>query len=388
MKQFLTAIALLMQLLITYGQDRGSHKLVVTLENAPFNSLFLFDYTEDRGVLISPQRKDKFTWQFDIADSIAFNSDRMRLLVNRYDSLTNSEIIISFVHKSGDNETIVGNVGVDDSVNHIYGRYKDRKVYEDEAIVTKINGIDSLVFGDLVVERFDLVEEQSSNDIRVRASEPFFAWFMSANGAEKTYEDYLTGYIEVSKQYPDSRYLMTYLADNLGKFRSAEDIHLIYDNLSEKYRQSFWNAKIERFLRKRFDNMALLNYTTDKPEYIVLDSSKYNLIIFTAYYCQPCIEEIPVLKEIHKELKDKVNFVYVSIDRASDIHKFEKLLDDHTIPWRTVYATDQATTVQDTYYIEGIPHNVLVSPKGDMEILDVRKKTDRERLYQQVNSVN
>lgn len=71
MKQFLTAIALLMQLLITYGQDRGSHKLVVTLENAPFNSLFLFDYTENERVNIATKRKNLYK-QFDIPDSIAF----------------------------------------------------------------------------------------------------------------------------------------------------------------------------------------------------------------------------------------------------------------------------------------------------------------------------
>lgn len=61
MKQFLTATALLMQLLITYGQDRGSHKLVVTLENAPFNTLFLFDYTENERVNIATKRKNLYS---------------------------------------------------------------------------------------------------------------------------------------------------------------------------------------------------------------------------------------------------------------------------------------------------------------------------------------
>src|SRR5690606_41068829 len=42
-------------------------------------------------------------------------------------------------------------------------------------------------------------------------------------------------------------------------------------------------------------------------ENIVLDSANYTLVIFSASWCAPCIAEIPLLKDIHKDLNNKLN---------------------------------------------------------------------------------
>lgn len=65
-----------------YGQQQTikDYKLLVTLENAPFDTLYLHDYTNDRNVRIIGKKKIKFTWKITIPDSVVNNSENMKLI--------------------------------------------------------------------------------------------------------------------------------------------------------------------------------------------------------------------------------------------------------------------------------------------------------------------
>lgn len=388
MKKYIFLILLFLSVAFAKAQKKDSdvYKLIVTLENAPFDSLFLQDYTDDKSILFPGEKTAEFTWTIEVPDSIVNNFEFMNLVVSLYDSTDNSSTSVRFIKKAEGNDVIVANVGIEDKVNRIYGSYMDKTILPDEKIRVKINDKDSLVIADLVLEDFELKLENDSSDITIRSQEPFFSWFMPSGEENKSYEDYLAYYIDLSRRYPDSRYLISYLSQSLNNYKSKEDVRLVYENFSDKHRFSKWGRKIEGFLKGSFQNKELYNLAEESHQRIIQDSLKYNLIVFSASYCIPCIEEIPLLKEISKDLEKELIVTYISLDRKKDFERFEKLLIDHEILWRSLYAYENLQDVYDAYYINGIPHNILVHPDGQMEILDVRKEEQKRWLYTEVLS--
>lgn len=177
---------------------------------------------------------------------------------------------------------------------------------------------------------------------------------------------------------------MTYLSSNLYQYKSPKDIRKIYDNFSNKHKDGKWAKEIERFLQftsHKFENTALPTVDSTVEEDIVQDSSKHNLIIFSASWCLPCIEEIPLLKEMHKDLNKDLVFTYVSMDDDKTVASFQKLIQEKDIPWRTLFAYPDIERIKEKYHAAILPRNFLVYPNGDLEVIDVRKDEDREKLY-------
>lgn len=369
----------------SYSQDNLSYKIIVTLDEAPFKTLFLHDYTADRNIFIPGELTSEYTWEFTIPDSIASNSESLMLFTNPYDSSNNTSTSIRFIRQVENKEVKVVNIGFENRINYIYGKHIGKALFKNKPISTDLSKLDSIVVGDLIIHDFKLTKNDSTtSDIEVRSKEPFFAWFMSSKKVNKPYNDYLSSYIELSKSYPDSKYLLMNLANNLTNFKSREDVKLLYDNLSNKHSETKWNFRIKNFIQDEFINTQLLNLETDNYEGIVEDFEKFNLIIFTASWCTPCIEEIPILKTIYKDLEEYVNFTYITIDKKSQIDNFQKLLRNHEIPWRSLYQGDDNEIIKNRYFVSSIPHVMLVSPSKKFEILDIRKKDDKDKMYKKV----
>ncbi|PPL03147.1 TlpA family protein disulfide reductase [Parapedobacter indicus] len=365
----------------TYPQtpNQEGYKLIVSLENAPFDSLKLFDYTDDK-ISLAGTKISKFAWEIPIPDSIVQHYENMALIVSRYDSVTNSSRWIRFITEKDSTKTIISNVGVEDSINYIYGVYIGKTIFPNENISASIGNKDTVVVGDMVFEDFKLIMRDSSSDISVRAEDPYFSWFLTSS-KNFSYDDFLLSYIELSKKYPDSRYLISNLARNLTNYRSKKDIQKVYDNFSDKHKNTLWGKTIERFLFHRFQNIRLPTLNKVNYESIIQDSSKYNLVIFTASWCVPCIKEIPLLKEIHEDLTERLLMTYISLDRENDIPSLQKILREHDVPWRTLLAYQNIEKINERYFVEAIPHSILVYPDGEMEVIDVRNDGQRQKLY-------
>jgi len=254
-------------------------------------------------------------------------------------------------------------------------------IFENGASFTGGGEDKKTLFGDLISEDFELLVNAPESDIDVRSQDPYFSWFMSYGSSDKSYEEYLISYENLAKKYPSSRYLITYLSSNLANFKTKEDVNRVYANLSNRHKDTKWARKIQRYLMGSFQNMELVSLASDAHEQLVVDSSKLNLIVFSASYCIPCIEEIPILKKIHSELGKELVLTYVSIDEKKNIGRFEKLLKEYEIPWRTLYAFEKLREVEDAFHLNGIPHSLLVYPDGRMEIIDPRREVDFKKLY-------
>lgn len=379
----LFTVALVSISFFSYSQARSekASSLVVKLHNAPFSSLALLDYRDLHNVIIQGKHVGEFKWEFIVPDSIVVNSEFMILIVPQKDTLANAYRQLRFVRKFENKENTISNIGIQDEVNFIEAEYKGKTLYENENIASFLGRTDSVINGNLIVDDFTLSVKEDNSDITVRSIDAYYAWFNGGN-SKSSYEDHLQSYIKLAKRYPDSRYLITYLSLNLTRFKTRQDIRAIYENFSKKQKDSKWAHRIERYLsNNNFQNISLINLDSKNHEPLVQDSSKYNLIVFSASWCGPCIEEIPLLKNIYQKLKPRFNFTYVSMDYERQVKAFQSILIKNNIPWRTLYAYNDLERVTDQFSVQSIPLSLLVYPDGSVVELDLRTKENQQKLY-------
>lgn len=377
------AIAFCLISIHTYSQVRTSEqsKLIVELRNAPFSSLNVLDYREGKDVIIKGNHIDRYKWEFFIPDSIMVNTKNMLLLfVPQKDTVANAYREVRFISEINNKKTVIANIGIPDDTYYIEGEYAGNTIYEKENVARNMGLRDSVVIGNLICDDFKISIKNDSSDITVRTKDPYFAWFDGGNN-QLSYEDNLQYYIKLAERYPDSRYLISYLSQNLTRFKTRQDVKKIYEKFSGRQKNTKWSVRIERYLSDKFYNISLMNLDTKKVEKIVQDSSKYNLVVFIASWCGPCKEEIPLLKELYKNLKGRFNFTYISMDEEKRVKAFQDVLIKYEIPWRSLYAYNDLHRVGDLFSVKSIPRSFLFYPDGHMEMMDVRDKENQKKLY-------
>jgi len=88
---------------------------------------------------------------------------------------------------------------------------------------------------------------------------------------------------------------------------------------------------------------------------------KYTVVDFWASWCPYCIKELPELKYIYEQYKDKgLEIVGVAVrDKVEDT---EKAVAKHDIPWTVMYNAQRVP--YGIYGFAGIPHHILIGPDG------------------------
>lgn len=373
MKKTIYGILIIVILCGNVGAQKRNLQLY--LENAPFDSLYLYDVNKNyREVKLWGEKTAPFFWEFTVPDSVpefAFASPLFQSIDTIY------RLGFTFVDR-GDTVSFPF-ITVDEVYPVIYAKFHRREYTEKVHTVIKKQGLPMLHEAVFVGDIFEVTNKDGS-DIFIRTKEPFFSMFLDRKN-EKTYNDFLEEYISLSKEYPNSKYLIYNLSRTLTKYKSRNDIMLVYNNLSEKYKSSQWGKKIERFLRTKFENISLPAYGTNRQELVVQDNSKYNLIMFTASWCKPCIEEIPLLKQMYNDLHENLIITYISIDEENSVKSFEKLMEREKIPWRALLAYENIKNIKEQYTVEKVPYGILVFPNGNMEPVEIRDEELRQAIY-------
>lgn len=103
--------------------------------------------------------------------------------------------------------------------------------------------------------------------------------------------------------------------------------------------------------------------------------NKYIYIDLWASWCKPCVKEIPALKVLEKEYKDKnIEFVSISIDaKVENWHKAMKQYDLHG-----TQLLDKENQIGNVLNIQGIPRFLFYGPKGDLILIDAPRPTSTE----------
>ena len=100
--------------------------------------------------------------------------------------------------------------------------------------------------------------------------------------------------------------------------------------------------------------------------------SKLLLIDVWASWCGPCRAEMPQLKSIYKDYKDKgLSVLGISIDEASS--RWKKALEELDLPWwQTVLPKSVQTSFKEKYAVIGVPYLILIGQDG--KIIMVRQE--------------
>lgn len=124
---------------------------------------------------------------------------------------------------------------------------------------------------------------------------------------------------------------------------------------------------------------------------------KYVYVDVWATWCAPCKAEIPSLKKLDEEYKDKnITFVSISID---DARAHRGSMENAHEAWKTMVADEELTGLQlfasngwqsnfvQGYKINGIPRFILIDPDGKIVTPDAPRPSD-EKLKTLFSSLN
>jgi len=356
---------------------------MVQLENAPFDTLFIYYYSDSSRITFKGKEIRKHLWKFSLPDKILENSEFLRLTNLFYNQQNNCSYMVRLYGETNENKNYLdGFVLERNIINHnIYAKYNNKEQLKDHVFVDFNTKSElEIITNNVIAFNFKVINK--NDDIYIMTQQPFFSEFRDLYNRDKTYNDFLIEYKTLSKDYPDSKYLIYSLSENLLRYRNKDDIREIFDNLSNNYKNTKWGFHIEQFLNSSFENTILPVLNKNSSDYIVTDSSKLNLVVFTASWCIPCREEIPLLKKIYNDLKERLIITLITLDDEKSIESFKKLIQKESIPWRVLISSTNDSIIKKKYFIDkGIPHGILVYPDRKMDIIDVRDREQREKLY-------
>jgi thiol-disulfide isomerase/thioredoxin len=131
-----------------------------------------------------------------------------------------------------------------------------------------------------------------------------------------------------------------------------------------------------------------INYKGGKTSLKDLRGS-YVYIDVWATWCGPCKYEIPYLAKVEEQYHDKnIKFVSISVDRLADEKKWREMIVKQSLGGIQLLADDEIKSkFVASYYIEGIPHFILLDKEGKIINADAPRPSEPE-LIDLLNSQN
>ena len=197
---------------------------------------------------------------------------------------------------------------------------------------------------------------------------------------------------KITKRFPDEiNYLFWFkyikqniLSQNLGKklilyyIKKSKDIN-IYDSLSiiafEHYGGDDFKRVLLKYRNLKYLNKSNLNSSSllaSNNSIINLDTillqnrGKYSYIDFWASWCAPCIAEMPISKTMAERYRNKISFIYLSID--NDIQPWLQSIKRLKIEGSKNFLLSDGIFIFNgkKYPIKSIPRYMLIDSYGNL----------------------
>jgi len=126
---------------------------------------------------------------------------------------------------------------------------------------------------------------------------------------------------------------------------------LCISSISFAQKKQMW---AKSFLDKKAPELNLTQWVSEQPT----TEGKFILIDFWGTRCGPCIKGIPDMNDYQKEFKEQLIVIGISMEPMEKVKAFKKAKMEYAS------AIDTNGALNSTYGIQGIPHVVLIDPKG------------------------
>lgn len=355
--------------------------LRVNLEGLPYDSLSVVGLdVDDNKIIINGLKENTNNWLFEFSDTIAQRISTFNLYRQLYNTKDSTIIKTQFVYINNRDTLNAYFLNLDNVHTVLSANYLYSDTVKGEFPLKKDNEW-SLVKGYVKTDYFAVTSVEENSDFMLQLKYPNFSMFRELD--ENEYQNHVKKTIDVVLQNSNSHYLMLSFYRYYRLYKSKEDVKNIFNCFSEQERNSYWGKSISRYLDlNHFENMELPVWNGNRKEYIVRkDINKYTLVVFTASWCKPCHEELPLLKKIHQDLSSHLEIVSIALEDTTTVSNWVNLMKKEGIPWRSLLAIDLTKDLNEKYSFKGVPYVLLVTPNGYMETVDVRDEKQRQKLY-------
>jgi cytochrome c biogenesis protein CcmG/thiol:disulfide interchange protein DsbE len=122
-------------------------------------------------------------------------------------------------------------------------------------------------------------------------------------------------------------------------------------SISYAQKKQLW---AKSFIDTQAPELNIKQWVSQQPN----TEGKFILIDFWGTWCGPCVKGIPDMNEYQKEFKDQLVVIGISMEPIEKVRAFKKAKMEYSSGIDTNGALNKA------YEIQGIPHVVLIDPKG------------------------
>ena len=150
-------------------------------------------------------------------------------------------------------------------------------------------------------------------------------------------------------------------------------IHTLDSTVIQTARIQMILKDIQGRLRSK-EGMPFVDFSVDADSGTVrlsdyIGKGKYVLVDFWASWCQPCIVEMPLLKEVYNRFNG-TDFTILGVAVSDKPEDSRAAIRKHALPWEQILGT--GNVAMDAYGINGIPHVILFGPDGTILKRDLR----------------
>lgn len=145
------------------------------------------------------------------------------------------------------------------------------------------------------------------------------------------------------------------------------------------------SSNYQKVVDKKLPNITVYNKENKEISIESITSGKPVFIMYWASWCPDCQKQLPIIKKLYDEYKDRIEFILINIadgERETQ-DKALSYLKDKKYDFNYYSATENAI---DLLKINTIPTKVIVTKDGIVKNIDTEEFSSYEKLKKDIES--